>query len=107
MTEVCRGNQGPPGRRNPTCFGDWRRERDDSMEVSKGFKAEVTSRSPVLAGLKQEEEITNTKRAVPKRYAGRLAAWHPVDRETSCSAEAFTSELAAALHSPVPDKHPS
>lgn len=31
-----------------------------------------------------------------------MATWHPVDRETSCLAGLFPSELAATLHSPQP-----
>lgn len=48
-----------------------RRERDERMVVQKGFIAEGTLRSPVLAGLKQEEETTNTKRIIPEKPAGR------------------------------------
>lgn len=48
----------------------------------------------------------NTKGATPKKHAGRLATWHPGDRETRCLSGFFPSELAATLHrlSPGPSQ---
>lgn len=70
------------------------------MEVHKAFTAEVTLRSLVLGGLKQEEETTNTKPTALKKYAGRLATWHLVDRKTSGLGGFLTSELSTKCHSP-------
>ena len=74
-----------------------------TQKKKKSFTAEGAWRSPVLAGLKQEEATTNTQRVIPKkRHAGRLAPWHPKDRETNCWAGFSPSELPATLHGPGP-----
>lgn len=70
-------------------------DRDERTEIQKGYIAEVTLKSPVLGGLTQKRGDSQHQKgsAVPKNDAVRLTLWHLTDRETSCLAGFFTSEL--------------